>query len=288
MSIPDHYIPESLSPEDKARQIQLIKKSRRDYKSKKPKYVIREKLKSHKNRKSGHVADFKRRYPHIRSMADLKGISREFNIPPEDLERILNKGRGAYFSSGSRPNQTPDSWAHARLASSLLGRRACRVDRHILREHNITCQQLKDKYKPDDETDENVYYGPDKQKGSRKAKRKSRNRNNRQSSSRKTRSRTKSVKCKESNTPYPIIKENVALSYFKGATNPVKKIKDSVRSYMSGQHDKIYGKRFGVASLKAMGLIPRSNGKYNITSTTKPYCENYHKYMAKKNKSNAN
>ena len=227
MSIPDHYIPESLSSEDRDRQIQLIKKSRRDYKSRKPKYEIREKLKSHKNRKSGHVADFKRRYPHIRSMADLQGISREFNIPPEDLERILNKGRGAYFSSGSRPNQTPDSWAHARLASSLLGRRACRVDRHILREHNITCQQLKDKYKPDDKTDENEYYGADKQKGHRRMQSKGK-------------SNTQRVgPCQESDTPYPIIKKNVSLSYFKGAKDPVKKIQESVQFYMNGQHDKV-------------------------------------------------
>ena len=51
------------------------------------------------------------------------------------LKKILSKGRGAYGSSGSRPNQTPQSWAVARLASATTGGKAARVDAHILREH---------------------------------------------------------------------------------------------------------------------------------------------------------
>ena len=39
---------------------------------------------------------------------------------------------GAYFSSGSRPNQTKDSWAFARLASVLLFGKAANVDRNEL------------------------------------------------------------------------------------------------------------------------------------------------------------
>jgi len=48
------------------------------------------------------------------------------------LSKILNKGRGAYYSSGSRPNQTAESWAVARLASALTGGNAAIVDYSLL------------------------------------------------------------------------------------------------------------------------------------------------------------
>ena len=47
------------------------------------------------------------------------------------IEKILDKGRGAYYSSGSRPNQSPDSWAYARLASVIMGGPARNVDANI-------------------------------------------------------------------------------------------------------------------------------------------------------------
>jgi hypothetical protein len=48
------------------------------------------------------------------------------------LEAILRKGRGAYYSSGSRPNQTAESWARARLASAITHGKASLVDKDIL------------------------------------------------------------------------------------------------------------------------------------------------------------
>ena len=47
----------------------------------------------------------------------------------------MDKGRGAYFSSGSRPNQTPESWALARLASALMFGKSARIDKDILIKH---------------------------------------------------------------------------------------------------------------------------------------------------------
>jgi hypothetical protein len=49
------------------------------------------------------------------------------------LEKIVKKGEGAYYSSGSRPNQTAESWGIARLASSITGGNASIVDYHILK-----------------------------------------------------------------------------------------------------------------------------------------------------------
>ena len=49
------------------------------------------------------------------------------------LEKIVNKGEGAYYSSGSRPNQTTlQSWGLARLASTLTGGNASVIDYNIL------------------------------------------------------------------------------------------------------------------------------------------------------------
>jgi len=41
---------------------------------------------------------------------------------------------GAYYSSGSRPNQTAQSWGKARLYSAISGGPASKSDGHILRE----------------------------------------------------------------------------------------------------------------------------------------------------------
>ena len=50
------------------------------------------------------------------------------------LRKIIKKGMGAYYSSGSRPNQSGSSWGIARLASSITGGKAAAVDYKILEE----------------------------------------------------------------------------------------------------------------------------------------------------------
>jgi hypothetical protein len=46
----------------------------------------------------------------------------------------MKKGQGAYFSSGSRPNQTGHSWGVARLASAITGGKASQVDlKHLIK-----------------------------------------------------------------------------------------------------------------------------------------------------------
>ena len=49
------------------------------------------------------------------------------------LRQIINKGKGAYYSSGSRPNQTPQSWGLARLASSITFGKSAAVDYDIIK-----------------------------------------------------------------------------------------------------------------------------------------------------------
>ena len=61
------------------------------------------------------------------------------------MNQIVRKGEGAYFSSGSRPNQSAQSWGLARLASSLTGGKSAAVDFTILEKgckHNKTAYKL--------------------------------------------------------------------------------------------------------------------------------------------------
>ena len=44
------------------------------------------------------------------------------------LNKIIKKGMGAYYSSGSRPNQTAQSWGKARLYSAISGGPASKSD----------------------------------------------------------------------------------------------------------------------------------------------------------------
>jgi len=142
-NIPKHYFAK-LSLKDKLKQCKFIKKSRKAYNKKV--YIPRPNLKSYKNKKSNHVTDFQQKYN--LNLNQIPKISKLFKIPVLVLEKVLEKGRGAYFSQGSRPNQTGESWARARLASFLLGRNACKIDKHLIDEKKQTnfCKNLRNKY----------------------------------------------------------------------------------------------------------------------------------------------
>lgn len=49
-------------------------------------------------------------------------------ISQTGINKILSKGRGAYFSSGSRPNVSAEQWARSRLAGVILNSPARKVD----------------------------------------------------------------------------------------------------------------------------------------------------------------
>lgn len=126
------YLPKSLSPKDRRRQKRAIEKARRMYK--KGKYVDRPKVKSPR-RKSKHIRKALRMYSGVESVTPRSSkLSVKSGCSKRAMRRVVRKGRGAYYSSGSRPNQTSDSWAYARLASALTGGPASCVDAHILRE----------------------------------------------------------------------------------------------------------------------------------------------------------
>ena len=59
-------------------------------------------------------------------------LSKKTGCSINSLRKIVNKGQGAYYSSGSRPNQSSHSWGLARLASSISGGKASAIDYKIL------------------------------------------------------------------------------------------------------------------------------------------------------------
>jgi hypothetical protein len=129
MTIPERYIPKVLSKTDKNIQKKNIEKSRRLYKS--HKFFERPKVKSFKSKPSQHVKRAMEIYE-VDSVVPNKELAEKTQCSQDALEKIVNKGRGAYYSSGSRPNQTAESWGLARLASAITGGNSSWVDYNIL------------------------------------------------------------------------------------------------------------------------------------------------------------
>lgn len=128
---PKRYIPNVLSSSDRKKQRKNIKKSRKLYKQ--HKYYTRPKVKTFKSRKSNHLSRARKLYS-IKNIKPSTQLSTKTKCTEQALEKIVNKGRGAYYSSGSRPNQSAESWGLARLASSITGGNASISDYHILKE----------------------------------------------------------------------------------------------------------------------------------------------------------
>ena len=66
-----------------------------------------------------------------------RNIAKVTGIPIKAIDEVFKKGEGAYRSSGSRPNQTPQSWAYARLYSYILGGAARKSDKAITEKYNV-------------------------------------------------------------------------------------------------------------------------------------------------------
>ncbi len=129
MRVPLRYVPKNLTRKDKRKQIRMLKKSRALYKT--HKYYTRTPLASFKNKKSSHVANARRIYS-VKNIKPTKELAQKTGCSLAALKQIVRKGEGAYYSSGSRPNQTAQSWGLARLASAITGGKASAVDYSIL------------------------------------------------------------------------------------------------------------------------------------------------------------
>jgi hypothetical protein len=128
--VPLRYVPTTLSNRDTVKQKQYIDRSRKAYR--RGSYYLRPKIKSFTSKKSSHVANATKLY-RVPTMKPTSELVRATKCKRWALHKIINKGRGAYYSSGSRPNQTPDSWGYARLGSALTGGPSSQIDYHILK-----------------------------------------------------------------------------------------------------------------------------------------------------------
>lgn len=132
MNIPVRYLPKFLTRKDRKRQRRELIRSRAAYK--KGKYITRKTVKSFHSKKSDHISRAEKLYS-LKNFKLDKTLAKRTKCKLAGLKKIMKKGQGAYFSSGSRPNQTAHSWGYARVASSITGGKASAVDNHILEEY---------------------------------------------------------------------------------------------------------------------------------------------------------
>ncbi len=120
-NIPKHYLAD-LKGKDRTAQIKSIvegkKRPKTDFKSK----------------RSGWVVKFEKKYK--TKITDKDYIHKNI-LRKAGQEQVIKKGKGAYYSSGSRPNQTPFSWGYGRLASVILNGPARKIDKNIWDKYKV-------------------------------------------------------------------------------------------------------------------------------------------------------
>ena len=132
-NVPVRYVPKNLTNKSRKKQIKELKRSRKNYK--KGKYYTRKKVKGFKSKRTGWAKKVEDIYGLPKNKAiSIAAIQRKTRCKRSALNKIIKKGMGAYYSSGSRPNQTAHSWGKARLYSAISGGPAARVDMKILKE----------------------------------------------------------------------------------------------------------------------------------------------------------
>ena len=151
LAFPLRYLPQNLTKKDQKAQLKMFIKSKKLYK--KQKYYTRNSLASFKNKPSKHIANARKIY-NVEHIRPNKELAQKTGCNISALQQIVKKGEGAYYSSGSRPNQTPTSWGLARLASALTAGKAAAVDYAIINKGSnhkkkafILANQSKKKYK---------------------------------------------------------------------------------------------------------------------------------------------
>jgi len=109
------YVPKGLTNEDKKKQVESIRKG-----------TDRPKLKSFQSKRSSWAEKFEKKYGY--KISNKSKVYKEI-ISKTGYDKIMDKGMNAYYTSGSRPNQTPFSWGYARVASVIMGGEARKIDK---------------------------------------------------------------------------------------------------------------------------------------------------------------
>ena len=129
VKFPVRYLPKSLTRKDKRNQLTMLLKSKKLYNQ--HKYYTRKPVPSYKHNISKHILNARKIYG-IKNINVTKELALKTGCKLSALKQIVKKGEGAYYSSGSRPNQTAKSWGLARLASALTSGKSAAVDYNII------------------------------------------------------------------------------------------------------------------------------------------------------------
>jgi hypothetical protein len=121
--LPKKYVPDSLTPSQKAKQVKSIKE-----KKDRPKLDV-------KTRRSKWTVKAEKYFG--KGNTSIDNIAKKLKINKKGLQLIMDKGMGAYYSSGSRPNQTASSWGMGRIFSVLFGGNARDIDKDIVKKYKI-------------------------------------------------------------------------------------------------------------------------------------------------------
>ena len=140
--LPSRYVPKSLSSEDRKKQVKSIREGKR-----------RPMVKSFKSKRSPWTKKAKNYFGDGNtSKVDMSNILSKGNKKREKelkkgLDEIFDKGAKAYFTSGSRPNQTPESWGYGRVFSVLFGGPSRTIDKAIVKKYKIPLLKPRKKQK---------------------------------------------------------------------------------------------------------------------------------------------
>lgn len=129
IKLPIRYVPKMLTKKDRKKQITMLQKSKKLYK--KHTYYTRKNLSSYTHKISNHIVNARKIY-NIENIIPSSELAHKTGCKLSALQQIVKKGEGAYYSSGSRPNQTAQSWGLARLASALTSGKAAAIDYDII------------------------------------------------------------------------------------------------------------------------------------------------------------
>ena len=74
----------------------------------------------------------------------VENIAKVVGLPYKALKEVFEKGEGAYYSSGSRPNQTASSWAYGRLYAYIMNMGKVReYDKSVTKKYNVDFKKIK-------------------------------------------------------------------------------------------------------------------------------------------------
>jgi hypothetical protein len=130
--IPKRYVPKSLTIPELKSQLKSI-----EDKTDRPAVSSAKPRRSKWTQKAHEYFDGKTSVPEMAEQLSRGDATRKKQLIT-GFKRIIKKGEGAYYSSGSRPGVSATQWGIARLYAVLFGSKPARaVDKDIIEEFNI-------------------------------------------------------------------------------------------------------------------------------------------------------